>query len=276
MRTHSLDPIDVRKTILAMLHKGKASHLGSSMSVVEMLIAVYRSMDVDSIYTKKQERSRVIVSKGHAAAALYAVMAHFGLIDFKLLETYCQDDSYLAGHVSHAVEFVEHSTGALGHGLSVACGCALGLRARGFDNSYVFSILGDGELHEGSIWESVMFAKHHDLSHLITLVDDNKISSITRTAEVIDMRPLRDRFAGFGLRVYEVNGNDSAAVLGAIDQVRNGSDVSVIICSTVKGYGVPFAENSPIWHYRSLGDRDYQVAIEYLAHLQGKPASVVF
>jgi transketolase len=123
-----VDSSEVRKTVLSILYRGTASHLGPSMSVIEMLVAIYGSLDVEKILAKSMDRSRVIVSKGHCAAATYGVMAHFGLIDTPTLETYHQDGSLLAGHVSHGVEFVEHSTGALGHGLSVAAGCAYGMR----------------------------------------------------------------------------------------------------------------------------------------------------
>lgn len=263
-----VNPADIRKTVLSILYKGKASHLGSSMSVIEMLIAIYSSLDLDKIRAKSMDRSRVIISKGHCAAATYSVMAHFGLIDFAVLETYHQDDSYLAGHVSHAVEFVEHSTGALGHGLSVACGCAIGLRSRGFDKSYTFALVGDGEIQEGSIWEAVMFAKHHNLSRLIIMVDDNKISSITKTADVINMMPLKDRFAGFGYKVYEVNGHDISASIQAISQIKAQNEVSVIICNTLKGYGVQFAEGKPIWHYKTLGEEEYKTAIADLDRTQ--------
>ncbi len=259
-----ISPTEVRKTILSILYQGKASHLGPSMSVVEMLIAIYSSLDLDAIRSKKPDRSRVIISKGHCAAATYSVMAHFGLIDFDVLKTYHQDGSFLAGHVSHAVECVEHSTGALGHGLSVACGCAIGLRNHGFNKSRVYSLVGDGEIQEGSIWEALMFAKHHNLSNLIILVDNNKISSITKTQDVIDMNPIKDRFAGFGFKVYEVNGHDVNAILRTIDRIKAGSETSVIICNTIKGRGVPFAENQPIWHYQTLKEKDYQLAIDAL------------
>lgn len=262
------DPRDVRKTALTMLYKGQASHLGSSMSVIEILVAVYGSLDVEKIRAKSPDRSRVIVSKGHSAAGTYAVMGHYGLIDPAVLETYHLDGSYLSGHVSHAVDFVEHSTGALGHGLSVACGCAIGMRSRGYKESHVFALVGDGEIQEGSIWEAVMFASHHNLSHLITLVDNNKISSITDTSAVINMTPLRDRFAGFGLQVYEVDGHDTGAIYNAIQQIKASSQVSVIICDTVKGYGVPFAEKEPIWHYRNLSQKDYEIAMEHLGSEQ--------
>ena len=251
-----------------MLYRGKAGHLGTSMSAIEMLIAMYSSIDVEKIKAQTMDRSRVIVSKGHCAAATYGVMAHFGLIDFSTLEGYYQDGSFLAGHVSHGVKFVEHSTGALGHGLSVACGCAIGLRSRGYHSSRVFALVGDGEIQEGSIWEALMFAKHHRLSNLITLIDDNKISSITNTSKVIDMNPLKDRLSGFGFKVYQVNGHDLKAICKTIQKIITNSEVSVIICDTIKGYGIPFAENEPIWHYRTLSEKDYVTALESLNNIK--------
>lgn len=254
----------VRKTVLHMLHKGRASHLGASMSVVEMLIAIYGSCDIERIRSRAVDRPRVFISKGHCAAATYAVMGHFGLLKQSVLDTYHSDGSTLSGHVSHGVEFVEHSTGALGHGLPVACGCAIGLRARGHKATPVFVLVGDGELQEGAVWEALMFAKHHGLSNLVTLVDDNRISSITRTADVIDLNPIRNRFEGFGFRVFDVDGHDVPAIRQAINQIRAGSEVGVIVCRTVKGKGVPFAEDQPIWHYRTLGDEDLTKALNHL------------
>ncbi len=259
-----VDPTEVRKTLLTILYRGRASHLGPSMSVIEMLIAIYSSLDLEKVKQRAPDRSQVIISKGHCAAATYAVMSHFGLIDPKTLATYHLDGSALAGHVSHAAPFVEHSTGALGHGLPVACGCAFGQRARGFNESFTFALVGDGELQEGAIWEALMLARHHNLANLITLVDNNRISSITRTADVIDLNPLRERFAGFGFRVLEVDGHDVAAIRRAISQVHRDREVSVIICNTVKGRGVPFAENEPIWHYRTLSEEEYRSAMDHL------------
>jgi transketolase len=257
-------PVDVRKSILTMLHRASASHLGPNMSVVEILIAIYRSIDCMKVRNQAPDRSRVLVSKGHCAAATYAVMAHFDILPMSLLNTYHLDGSALAGHVSHKVHGVEHSTGALGHGVNVAVGCALGLRSRGYPDRPVFAVLGDGELQEGSVWEAMMFASHLKLNNLITLIDNNRISSITNTEKVIDMRPLTARFEGFGLRALEVDGHDVDAILVAIDNVRRDDSPGVIICNTVKGRGVPFAEWQPIWHYKTLTDEQYADAIAYL------------
>jgi len=265
--SNAVSPSAVRRTVLSMLHRSKASHLGSNMSVIEMMIAMFGLVDCDKIRSQAPDRSRILVSKGHCAAATYATMAHYGILPFDLLQTYHMDGSILAGHVSHTVPGVEHSTGALGHGLSVAVGCALGLRARGFSDRPVFALVGDGEIQEGSIWEGLMFAQHKKMNNLITLVDNNLISSITNTEKIIDMRPLAGRFEGFGLNVREVDGHDVGKITEAMQDLLAGDRPGVIICNTVKGRDVPFAEWEPIWHYRSLNDDLYSQAIAYLNSL---------
>jgi transketolase len=253
-----------RRRAIDMIFAAQASHLGTSMSLIEMLTAVYESIDVERIKRQDDARDRVIVSKGHGAAATYAVMAQFGLLDEATTATYHTNGTKLAGHVSHAVEAVEHSTGALGHGLPVATGVAIGLRSRKFTGSRAFVILGDGELQEGSNWEALMLASHLKLSNLVVMVDNNRISSITTTSDVINMLPLTERFAGFGFATYDVDGHDVAAIKAAIASIAAGNRAGVIVCNTVKGNGVPFAENEPIWHYRSLNKELYQPAIDAL------------
>jgi transketolase len=267
-RVDEVSPFDVRRSVLTMLHRARASHLGSNMSVIEILISIYGSVDCDAIREQAPDRSRILVSKGHCAAATYSAMAHFGILPISQLDTYHLDGSLLAGHVSHCVHGVEHSTGALGHGINVAVGCALGLRSRGFPDVPVFAVLGDGELQEGSVWEAMMFVAHMKLNNLITLVDNNRISSITGTEKVIDMRPLTSRFEGFGLETLEVDGHDVGMIMAAIQRIRDGGKPSVIVCNTVKGHDVPFAEGQPIWHYKSLTNDQYAEAIKHLDKLE--------
>lgn len=268
--SYPVDATDVRRTILGMLHRSGASHLGTSMSAVESLIAMYGSVDIEAIRQQRPDRSRILVSKGHGAAATYATMAHYGLLSREDLLTYHRDGSLLAGHVSHAVQGVEHSTGALGHGLSVAVGCALGLRSRGFGDARVFVLMGDGEIQEGSVWEAVMLAHHLRLSNLIAVVDNNGISSITRTNDVLDMAPLAARFAGFGWNTADVDGHDAAALKTAIADLSGRPGPGIVIANTIKGKGVPFAENQPIWHYRSLNDDTYRQALAHLDSLHSR------
>lgn len=265
-----IDPSAVRRSVLTMLHRAKASHLGSNMSAIEMLIAMYGSVDCKKIRDQAADRSRIIVSKGHCAAATYATMAHFGILPMSQLETYHLDGSKLAGHVSHAVQGVEHSTGALGHGINVAVGCALGLRSRGYGDRLVLTLVGDGEIQEGSIWEAMMYAVHMKLNNFIALVDNNRISSITNTEKVIDMRPLAARFVGFGLHVQEVDGHKVSAIMSAIEKICADEQPGVIVCNTVKGRDVPFAEWQPMWHYKSLTDEQYAEAVAHLETLKVK------
>lgn len=259
------DPDLVRQRILKMLYEGGASHLGPAMSMVEMLLAVYGVCQLEKIRQGAADRDRVIVSKGHCASAVYAVMAEMGLIEKKILATYHQNGSMLAGHVSHGVPKVEHSTGALGHGLPVACGCAIGLRSRRFKDARVFVLLGDGELQEGANWEALMFANHHRLSNLVTLIDNNQISSITRTDDVINLQPLQRRFEGFGFDVHVTNGHDIFSIQKAIGEIKAADRPSVIVCNTIKGARIPFAENEPIWHYRTLNKETYEQALQSLS-----------
>ena len=257
-------PIEIRKTILKMLYKSGAGHLGSNMSVVEMMIAIFSSVECAKIINQSNDRSRILISKGHCAAATYATMAHFDIIPFDLLDTYHLEGSFLTGHVNHEVTGVEHSTGALGHGLNVAVGCALGFKSKNIEDAKVFALCGDGEIQEGSIWEGLMFAVHKKLNNLCVLIDNNRISSITKTEEVIDLRPLRSRLEGFGLNVNEVDGHNVSEILECINKAKNYIVPTVIICNTVKGKDVPFAEWQAIWHYRTLNEQLYNEATSYL------------
>jgi transketolase len=252
-----------RTNIIEMLHSSKASHLGSSMSVVEMLVSMYSVTDISKILAATESRDRVIVSKGHAAAATYAVMHEFGLLTGEDLSTYHQRGSKLLGHVSHGVKYVEHSTGALGHGLSVGVGHAIFLRMKGY-TSRVMVLCGDGEIQEGSVWEALMLAVTKRLNNLILLVDVNGISSIKATEEVIHTGELSKRFHGFGLNVAEVDGHDAEAIQRAILSSGDDTRPLVLLCKTTKGRGVSFAENEPIWHYKSLSDDLRSQALEEL------------
>lgn len=255
--------LSARKNILRILHAAQASHLGSSMSVVEMLVAMYSVADISKILDRSESRDRIIVSKGHAAAGTYSVMHEFGLMSEETLVTYHKLNSKLQGHVSHGVSNVEHSTGALGHGLSVGVGHAIFLKSKGVE-SRVMVLCGDGEIQEGSIWEALMLAVTKNLNQLVVLVDVNGISSIKNTEEVINTGNLRDRFRGFGLRVKELDGHDVDAVREAILTSGDGENPLVILCKTTKGKGVAFAENQAIWHYRSLNDELLEDAMDGL------------
>ena len=177
---------DIRRTILDMVNKGGASHVGAAFSMVEILNAVYKSVNIKKIADKTKDRDRVILSKGHGASGLYAVMFHHGLLTQKAINSYFLNGSIMAGHSSHFIENVEHSTGALGHGLSVGLGIAIGCKSKDYLNR-VFVIVGDGELHEGSNWEAIMFAGHNKTNNLCVLVDKNERSQMGATSDACNL-----------------------------------------------------------------------------------------
>ena len=246
----------IRRRIVEMLHSSGAGHLGSSMSIVEMLYSAYSVSNIKKILGWERDRDVVIVSKGHAAASTYAVMNHFGLISAQDLMTYHQPDSNLLGHVSHDVPYVEHSTGALGHGLSVGLGRAI-FQKNHMMKSRTMVICGDGEIQEGSIWEALMLASTKKVNNLILMVDVNKISSIKGTESIISTGSLKSRFEGFGLRVLEVDGHSVEKLSQALKTNFDNISPLVILCDTVKGKGISFAENQAIWHYRTLSAELY-------------------
>ncbi len=210
-------------------------------------------------------RDRFILSKGHAGAAVYAALAESGFFDPKLLEQHFQNGSIFSGHVSHkGVPGVEFSTGALGHGLGVACGMALAARRSG-EGWRAFALLSDGECDEGSNWEAALFAAHHRLDNLVAIIDYNKIQSLASVAETLALEPFAAKWASFGWGVAEAPGHDHAALHGALARLPfEPGRPSVLIAHTTKGKGVSFMENQVAWHYRSpLGD-DFETAIREL------------
>lgn len=257
--------LKTRRTVIEIIYKAQASHLGSSLSLIEILTAVYSEVDIERIESKSPARDKIILSKGHAAAALYATLHSFGLMSQEQISAYHQVGSLLQGHVSHGVEFVEHSTGALGHGPSVAVGHALAQNILS-SNSITYVICGDGEIQEGSVWEALMYARTKELGNFVLIIDNNGISSITETKNVINYGSLRNSFAGFDLDVHELDGHDLIAITTLLRQIRDepGTRPHVLICDTIKGKGVSFAESEPIWHYKTLNHETFNQALEEL------------
>jgi transketolase len=256
----------IRRSILEIVHNSSAAHIGSAFSVVDILHAIYSCVDVDKIRRQAPDRDRVVLSKGHAAAALYAVMHEFGLMDQQLLNTFYKNDSILSGHVSHWVPNVEHSTGALGHGLPVGVGMALGLKSKGFLAARVFVVLGDGETHEGSNWEALMYAGHRQLNNLCVLVDNNKLGGVDFTDTICSVRNLENMIGSFGFDAYSVDGHDEQG-LRTLLQKTAGTTIRpvAIVCHTIKGKGVSFMEDEEAWHYRSPNQEARQKALIELA-----------
>ena len=253
---------NVRKSILKMTNNGKSSHVGSALSCTDILSVLYSNIiDVEKIKDQLFDRDRFVMSKGHAGAALYAVLAEKGIINKDILLTHYQNGSNLSGHVSHKLlKGVEISTGSLGHGLPISIGIAYGLKINRM-NSNVFCLMSDGELDEGSNWEAFLFGAHHKLKNLIVIVDRNNLQSIKNTENTLALEPLDKKLLSFGWDVYKVNGHDHKEIENIIKQAKTTILPSIIIANTIKGKGVSFMENSVLWHYRAPDNSELERAL---------------
>jgi len=263
-KTSIPNPKLVRSKLIDIIYKAQASHLASNLSAIEILISMYACSNIKKIKNDNNDRSRIIISKGHCAAALYTVLYFFGLMTKKTLKTFHGNNSYLAGHVSHSVKYCEHSTGALGHGLPVAVGLAIGQKKLKYKGALTFCLCGDGELQEGSIWEALLLAGHKKIDNLILIIDYNKISSITATNKVINMEPLKKKFESFNFVCREVDGHNIEKIIYNIKKLSLKKKPVALICNTIKGKGLSFAENQAIWHYSTLDQKQYLLAKEEL------------
>lgn len=255
----------VREHVLTMTNRAKSSHIGSNFSMVELLSVLYgQVLRVDPEHPDWPNRDRFILSKGHACAALYAVLAERGFFPLDWLDTFYQNGSRLFGHATHSVPGVEFSTGSLGHGLPVGVGMALAAKRDGKEHR-VFVLLSDGECDEGSNWEAALFAPQHKLDNLVAIVDYNKIQSLGTTKEVIDLEPFADKWASFGWVVREIDGHDLEAIERAFSDIPySPGKPSCVIAHTVKGKGISFMENELLWHYRSPQGDEYEAALREL------------
>ena len=252
----------IRAHALRMVFAAKASHIGSCLSIADILAVLYgRVLRADPSNPADANRDRFILSKGHAAAILYAALAVRGYFDEALLETYCQNGSMLMGHISHGVPGVEVSTGSLGHGLPIAAGMALALKADRI-TSRVFCLLSDGECDEGSNWEAILFAPHHALDNLVAIVDFNKIQSFGSVQEVLALEPFVDKWRAFGWHPIEVDGHDCSALERVFGSVpASPRRPTAVIAHTIKGKGVSFMEGKLEWHYKSPSKEQLALAL---------------
>lgn len=255
-RDDSIDTLALAKRLrahaLRMTHHARASHIGSCLSSADILAVLHGAvLRAEAARPDWSDRDRLVVSKGHAAAIVYAALAEMGYFPIEELATYSVNGGRLAGHVTHSVPGVELSTGSLGHGLPVAAGMAFAAKRAGADWR-AFCLLSDGELDEGSNWEAVQFAQHFGLDQLVAIIDYNKIQSFGTVAEVSDLHPLPEKFRAFNWGVHEIDGHDHAALLTALDgpPPRPGRPTA-IVAHTIKGKGVSFMQNQLLWHYRN-------------------------
>lgn len=239
--------------------------MASSLSSVDILSVLYAGgSNVHPDQVEAPERDVVIMSKGHAAAAAYAVLGHAGFFPLEWLDEYCSDGGPLGGHVTKGrVPGVEISTGSLGHGLPFATGIALA-RSRQGNPGRVFVVMSDGECDEGSNWEAALLAGHHRLGSLTVLIDRNGIQSLAGTEQTVRLEPLADKWAAFGWSVHDVDGHDHEEIAEGLGRARDEVQPTVLICRTVKGKGVSFMENQVVWHYRPPDEAELTAALSEL------------
>lgn len=258
----------IRCQALRMVTRAKASHIGSALSITDIMAVLYGgALRVSPTAPDHPDRDRFILSKGHACVAVYAALAETGFIDRTLLDSYGTDGSMLMAHISHKVPGSEFSTGALGHGLPFGTGKALAAKRRGM-NWRTVVLTSDGEWGEGSNWEAALFAAHHGLDNLLCILDYNKLQSLRSVDETLRLEPLHSKFAAFGWAVREVDGHDHDALAQAMTGAAwDPGKPMMLIAHTTKGKGVSFMENKVEWHYRNPTPQLLEAA---LAEIEGE------
>ena len=265
----------VRMGILTGTHSAKAGHPGGSLSAADLFTYLYfQELNVDPANPKWEDRDRFVLSKGHTAPGLYAALAHRGFFPVEDLTTLRHIDSYLQGHPNmNSVPGVDMSTGSLGQGISCAVGMAMGLKYQG-KSARVYTLLGDGEIQEGQVWEACMAASHYKLDNLVVIVDNNGLQIDGDVAKVISPYPIADKLEAFGFHTIAIDGHDFDQMEQAFAEARTvKGKPTAIVMKTVKGKGVSFMENNAGWHGKAPNDAEYAQAMDeiqaVLAGLEG-------
>ena len=266
----------VRMGIIESTHGAKAGHPGGSLSATEVFTYLYfKEMNIDPKNPKAENRDRFVLSKGHTAPGLYAALAHRGFFPVEDLPTLRHIDSYLQGHPNmNTVPGVDMSTGSLGQGISVAVGMALGAKHQNKDFR-VYTLLGDGEIQEGQVWEACMAAAHYKLDNLVVIVDNNGLQIDGNIADVMSPYPIFDKLVAFGFHTIAIDGHDFDAIEKALNQAKKvKGQPTAIVMTTVKGKDVSYMENDAGWHGKAPNDAEYEVAMTelkaILTELEGK------
>ena len=270
-----LKSIQYRVDLLRYIHHAGAGHTGGSLSCVDILNVLFnRVLRVSPETFGEPHRDRYIQSKGHSVEALYVVLADRGFFPKEELETLCRYRSPFVGHPTRKVPGIEMNTGALGHGLSISVGLALAAKMDAAPYR-VFTLLGDGELAEGSNWEAAMAAAHYELDNLTAILDHNTLQITGRTRDVCDSEPVDEKFRAFGWEVRTVDGHDFAALTDVLTRAPAKGKPTCVIANTVKGRGVSFMENVVKWHHGVPSDEEYQRALAELARAEAEFAEAV-
>jgi transketolase len=257
--------IEYRRNILNAIYKAKAGHTGGSLSCVDILNVLYNHvMDIQPENFDQLNRDHYIHSKGHSVEALYIVLADRGFFSSEALDTMERYGSDLIGHPTRAVRGIEQNTGALGHGLAIAVGMALA--AKKDKHAYrVFTLMGDGELTEGSIWEAAIIAAHYQLDNLVAIVDRNTLQITGRTEVVMNTESQEEKFRSFGFAVKHVEGHDIGALVSLFEQIPfEPGKPNLVIAHTIKGKGISFIEDKAAWHHKVPTEDEFKIAMQEL------------
>lgn len=257
---------DIRKNIFKTICRGGGGHIPASLSIVEILVFLYHNiLNINPFNSKKEDRDRFILSKGHACVALYNILAEKSFFPKVELNKFGKKNSILGGHPDmHRIPGVEASTGSLGHGLPFGMGMALAGKLNKRDYR-VFVLLGDGECQEGSVWEAAMFAPQNKLDNLVAIIDYNKIQAMDYLDKIVSVDPIVDKWRAFGWKVREVDGHSFVDLNKTFSKIPFVKDKpSMVIAHTIKGKGISFMENAPIWHYRFPNTEELTIACKEL------------
>ena len=260
-----LKSIEYRKTILEIIYNSGAGHTAGSLSCIDILNVLYNNiLEINPSNFNSVDRNHYIQSKGHSVEALYTVLCDKGFYTRKELNTLNNFKSHFIGHPTRKIRGIEHNTGALGHGLSVAVGMAIGLKLDKKPYN-VFTLLGDGELSEGSIWEGLMSANKYKLDNLTIIIDRNRLQITGKTEDVNPIEPLKEKFLSFGLAVQEVNGNSVKELEKIFKKIPfEENKTNLIIANTTKGSGISFIENEVVWHHKVPTETEFYDALKEL------------
>lgn len=257
--------VDVKRLILKISHDAHIGHIGSALSISDILTVLYFSvMNINPKKPKDKKRDRFILSKGHAVSALYSILYLKGFITKKDLNSYCKNGGILGEHPEHLVSGVEFTTGSLGHGLSAGLGMALAAKMDSQKNK-IYVLVSDAECNEGEIWQAAASASHHKLNNLIAIIDHNKVQALGTTSEVLNMEPFAQKWLSFGWKVIEVDGHNLESLYHTFKLTQSSNQPTVIIANTIRGKGVSFMEHKLEWHYLSTTKEEYTIALKEIS-----------
>ena len=267
MNIHELNifSYNLRRLIIHYSYKAKTGHIGSNLSIVEIISVVFN----ERIYNKKNKsKDKFILSKGHASIVYFCALLLLKKVKKKNLDTIFNDNSLFGGHITANIKDIIFSTGSLGHGLPYAAGLAFASIKKKL-NEKIFVVISDGELNEGSTWETLMISSHHNLGNLFIILDNNKLQALGPVEGILNTGNLKKKFKSFELNVYECNGHNKRSLKKFVD-LKMSKKPNILIANTIKGYGIDFMENKLKWHYNSLNSENYNLALKNVRYIDEK------